>query len=85
MSAYSPTLPRTAELRGTDRLLVLAGSALADLGRRRADARARTLAARRTVGTTPAERAANGSNDTLEAASERLRDRAAMSRVSFLP
>ena len=85
MSAYSPTLPRTAELRGTDRLLVLAGSALADLGRRRADARARTLAARRTVAAAPAASTPTFSTDAFEAASERLRDRAAMSRVSFLP
>ncbi|WP_435736808.1 hypothetical protein V5D56_18890 [Cellulosimicrobium sp. PMB13] len=46
MSAYSPTLPRTADLRGLDRLLVRVGSHLTSLGRRRAAARARALAAR---------------------------------------
>lgn len=45
MSAYSPTLPRTAELTGIDRHLVRLGSALTELGRRRAQARAHALAA----------------------------------------
>lgn len=45
MSAYSPTLPRTAELHGLDRLLVRAGTHLTAWGRRRADARARALLA----------------------------------------
>jgi hypothetical protein len=46
VSAYSPTLPRTAELHGVDRLLVRVGSHLTALGRRRAAARAQALAAR---------------------------------------
>ena len=79
MSAYSPTLPRTADLRGTDRLLVLVGSTLTDLGRRRAAARARTLDARR------APVAVSTASTTLDAASERNQDHAAMSRVSLLP
>lgn len=54
MSAYSPTLPRTAELQGLDRHLVRLGSALTALGRRRAEARARALAAARVDAGTPA-------------------------------
>ena len=54
MSAYSPTLPRTAELQGLDRHLVRLGSALTALGRRRAEARARALAAARADAGTPA-------------------------------
>ncbi|MBD5786498.1 hypothetical protein IF650_09915 [Cellulosimicrobium terreum] len=46
MSAYAPSLPRTAELRGLDRLLVRAGATLTELGRQRAAARSRMLAAR---------------------------------------
>ena len=69
MSAYSPTLPRTAEPRGTDRLLVLVGSALADLGRRRAAARSR-------VSTTPraAEAAARPDGASLRAAEDLTRE-----------
>ena len=87
MSAYSPTLPRTAELRGTDRLLVLVGSTLTDLGRRRAAARARALDARRVPGpvSTAATSLDAGLGSTLDTASERNQDRAAMSRVSLLP
>lgn len=44
MSAYAPSLPRTADLHGLDRALVQAGLALAALGRRRAAARAERLA-----------------------------------------
>lgn len=80
MSAYSPTLPRTAEPRGTDRLLVLVGSALADLGRRRAAARSR-------VSTTPraAETAVRPDDASLRTVEDRTRDRAALSRASLLP
>ncbi|MGX1575438.1 hypothetical protein SAMN05518682_3071 [Cellulosimicrobium aquatile] len=80
MSAYSPTLPRTVEPRGTDRLLVLVGSALADLGRRRAAARSR-------VSTTPraAEAVVRPDGASLRTAEDRTRDRAALSRASLLP
>lgn len=80
MSAYSPTLPRTAEPRGTDRLLVLVGSALADLGRRRAAARSRST-------TTPraAQPVVRPDDASLRTAEERTRDRAALSRASLLP
>ncbi len=80
MSAYSPTLPRTVEPRGTDRLLVLVGSALADLGRRRAAARSRGT-------TTPraAEPAVRPGDASLRTAEDRTRDRAALSRASLLP
>jgi hypothetical protein len=81
MSAYSPTLPRTAELRGTDRLLVLVGSMLTDLGRRRAVARTHAAGSRRRVATATD----HGSAVVLGAASDRVRDRAAVSRVSLLP
>lgn len=82
MSAYSPTLPRTAEPRGADRLLVVVGSALSDLGRRRAAARAqargeRITAAPGTVSTPAADR--------LHVAADHTLDRAAMSRASLLP
>ncbi|WP_454729784.1 hypothetical protein [Cellulosimicrobium protaetiae] len=82
MSAYSPTLPRTAEPRGADRLLVVVGSALTDLGRRRAAARAqarrdRTPATPGTPSAPPADR--------LHAATELTLDRAAVSRASLLP
>ncbi|MCB7137081.1 hypothetical protein [Cellulosimicrobium marinum] len=72
MSAYSPTLPRTTELRGLDRALVLLGARLTELGRRRAATRARVLrevAARRT--------AAQGRTDVAAHHDERLRDNAA--------
>ena len=87
MSAYSPTLPRTAELRGTDRLLVLVGSTLTDLGRRRAVARARARDARHAaVAVSTAATAPDADLGTaLDTASERNQDRAAMSRVSLLP
>ncbi|MFJ1513441.1 hypothetical protein [Cellulosimicrobium funkei] len=80
MSACSPTLPRTVEPRGADRLLVLVGSALADLGRRRAAARSR-------VATTPraAEAAVRPDDAALRRAEDRTRDRAAVSRASLLP
>jgi hypothetical protein len=81
MSAYSPTLPRTSDLRGTDRLLVLVGSTLTDLGRRRAVARAHAAAARRRVTTATLD----GPTGALDEASDRTRDRAAVSRVSLLP
>ena len=82
MSAYSPTLPRTAEPRGADRLLVVVGSALTELGRRRAAAHAqarrdRTDVAPGTASAPPADR--------LHAAAELTLDRAAMSRASLLP
>lgn len=80
MSAYSPTLPRTAEPRGTDRLLVLAGSALADLGRRRAAARSRVSTAPRAVAA-----AVRPDDASLRTAEDRTRDRAALSRASVLP
>lgn len=85
MSAYSPTLPRTTDLHGTDRLLVLVGSALADLGRRRAAARSRTVDAPSPATATPPGRTALDAHDALEAATERTRDHAAMSRTSLLP
>lgn len=44
MSAYAPSLPHTADLRGTDRVLVQVGTFLADVGRRHAAARAARLA-----------------------------------------
>ena len=80
MSAYSPTLPRTAEPRGTDRLLVLVGSALADLGRRRAAARSRVSTAPRTAAV-----AVRPDDASLRTAEDRTRDRAALSRASVLP
>ncbi|QJW36010.1 hypothetical protein [Cellulosimicrobium protaetiae] len=82
MSAYSPTLPRTVEPRGADRLLVVVGSALSDLGRRRAAARAQ---ARRDRLTEAPETAPAISTDRLHAATERTLDRAAVSRASLLP
>lgn len=82
MSAYSPTLPRTAEPRGADRLLVVVGSALTDLGRRRAAARADARGERVVV--TPGTASAP-SSDRLHAATELTLDRAAMSRASLLP
>ena len=80
MGAYSPTLARAAEPRGTDRRLVLVGSALGDLGRRRAAARSR-------VWTTPraAEAAVRPDGASLRAAEDLTRDRAALSRASLLP
>lgn len=80
MSAYSPTLPRPAEPRGTDRLLVLVGSALADLGRRRAAARSRVPTAPRA-----AAAAVRPDDASLRTAEDRTRDRAALSRASVLP
>lgn len=88
MSAFSPTLPRTTDLHGTDRLLVLVGSALADLGRRRAAARSRTVDAPSPATATPPGRTALDAHDAFdafEAATERTRDHAAMSRTSLLP
>jgi hypothetical protein len=82
MSAYSPTLPRTVEPRGADRLLVVVGSALTDLGRRRAAARAQ---ARRDRAAVAPGTASAPSPDRLHAATELTLDRAAMSRASLLP
>ncbi|MGM7424855.1 hypothetical protein [Cellulosimicrobium sp. CpK407] len=82
MSAYSPTLPRTAEPRGADRLLVVVGSALSDLGRRRAAARAQ---ARRDRLAVAPETTSTRSSDPLHAAAEHTLDRAALSRASLLP
>ncbi|MFE6229478.1 hypothetical protein [Cellulosimicrobium sp. NPDC057862] len=82
MSAFSPTLPRTAEPRGADRLLVVVGSALTDLGRRRAVARAQA----RCDGTAVApSTASTPAADRLHAAAEHTLDRAAVSRASLLP
>ena len=80
MSAYSPTLPRTVEPRGADRLLVLVGSALSDLGRRRAAARSRVAATPRA-----AEAAVRPDGAALRRAEDSTRDRAALSRASLLP
>ncbi|ARU50612.1 hypothetical protein JOE63_003450 [Cellulosimicrobium cellulans] len=81
MSAYSPTLPRTVEPRGADRLLVVVGSALSDLGRRRAAARAQARGERIAV----APGTAAPATDRLHAATEHTLDRAAVSRASLLP
>ncbi|MBN0040863.1 hypothetical protein JN535_11880 [Cellulosimicrobium cellulans] len=82
MSAYSPTLPRAVEPRGADRLLVVVGSALSDLGRRRAAARGQPRRDRTAVapGTASAPSA-----DPLHTATELTRDRVAVSRASLLP
>jgi len=79
MSAYSPTLPRTAELQGVDRVLVLVGSRLTALGRRRADARSRALAV-------AAGRAAHRRTQDAVAAErvELLRDNAAQAHPLML-
>ena len=82
MSAYSPTLPRTVEPRGADRLLVVVGSALSDLGRRRAAARAQARGERIAVAPGPASAPAT---DRLHAATEHTLDRTAVSRASLLP
>ncbi|MDF9878019.1 hypothetical protein [Cellulosimicrobium cellulans] len=82
MSAYSPTLPRAAEPRGADRLLVVVGAALTDLGRRRAAARADARGERVVV--TPGT-ALTPATDRLHAAAEHTLDRAAVSRASLLP
>jgi hypothetical protein len=72
VSAYSPSVPRTAELQGLDRHLVRLGSALTALGRRRAEARARALAA------ASARASARSAVAEVEAQRlERLRDNAA--------
>ncbi|MBD8080277.1 hypothetical protein [Cellulosimicrobium arenosum] len=47
MSAYSPTLGRTTEMHGLDRLLVRLGTNLTTLGHRRAAARSAVLASGR--------------------------------------
>lgn len=87
MSAYSPTLPRTAEPRGTDRLLVLAGSALADLGRRRAAARSRVSTTPRATeaAVRPDDASLRTDDASLRTVEDRTRDRAALSRASLLP
>ncbi|UKJ65617.1 hypothetical protein H1Q78_10230 [Cellulosimicrobium cellulans] len=82
MSAYSPTLPRAVEPRGADRLLVVVGSALSDLGRRRAAARAQARGERAAVAPGTASMPAT---DRLYAATEHTLDRAAVSRASLLP
>lgn len=72
MSAYAPSLPRTADLRGADRALVRLGTFLTDVGRRRASRRSALLA--RT-----AERTASARRRDAYQASvvEHLRDNAA--------
>ncbi|MFF2270548.1 hypothetical protein ACFVTZ_19975 [Cellulosimicrobium cellulans] len=82
MSAYSPTLPRTVEPRGADRLLVVVGSALSDLGRRRAATRAQARGER--IAGAPGT-ASTPAADRLRAATEHTLDRAAVSRASLLP
>ena len=82
MSAYSPTLPRTAEPRGADRLRVVVGSALTALARRRAAARAQ--ARRDRIAVDPGTASAPPV-DRLYAAAELTLDRAAVSRASLLP
>jgi hypothetical protein len=72
MSAYTPSLPRTAELRGVDRLLVLLGTFLADVGRRHAGRRAAHIAA-----AANRARANRRRDDYQDAVVERMRDNAA--------
>ncbi|NDO89611.1 hypothetical protein [Cellulosimicrobium composti] len=86
MSAYSPTLPRTAEPHGTDRLLVLVGSALADLGRRRATQRAAAARGRAAATRPPTtDRTTDRTTDALRAVEDRTLDRASTWRASLLP
>src|SRR5690606_11975357 len=83
VSAYSPTLPRTAEPHGTDRLLVLVGSALTDLGRRRAAQRAASARPRAAAALPPA--IARPPQRTTGAAEDRTLAPASTWRASLLP
>lgn len=79
MSTYSPSLPRTAELHGLDRLLVRVGTRLTDVGRRRAEARAHLLATRAARAATDRARHEVGVQHL-----DRLRDNAAQEHPLLL-